>query len=57
MLEAGRPDEAVAALQRAVSWGPENVVSQRNLGVALHATGRSDEAIAAYHRALALDGR
>lgn len=51
-LEQGRPAEAVAPLERAVSLAPADAGLGLELGLALAATGHSADAVAAYTHAL-----
>lgn len=54
-LQAGRPDLAVASLQRAAAIKPDMVEAHFNLGNALHGDERFEEAAASYRRALDID--
>ncbi len=55
-LAAGRADEAVAALRRAVEALPDDPVLHYDLGVALERAGTRDEALKEYAHALRLEG-
>jgi predicted O-linked N-acetylglucosamine transferase (SPINDLY family) len=50
-----RAEDAVAALERALTCSPDHAIAHNNLGNALKALGRAEAALAAYERALALD--
>ncbi len=52
---ASHPNQAVVALQQAVSLAPANALAHANLGVALAHAGRWNDAAAEYRRALALN--
>lgn len=51
---AGRHDDAVEAMRRAILMAPRDVNLQADLGQTLAAAGRTDEAIAAFSQAVAL---
>jgi tetratricopeptide (TPR) repeat protein len=57
LLGAGRFDDAVWTLRRAIAIDPDHVQALNNIGNALVAQGAFDEAIDQYRRALALDPR
>jgi tetratricopeptide (TPR) repeat protein len=56
-VDAGRTDEGVSALSRAVAIDSSYALARRGLGVALNAAGRQAEAIAHHEAAIALDPR
>jgi len=51
---AGRNDEAIAHLHKALALGPDTGDTRSNLGLALLGAGRAQEAVAEFDRALAL---
>lgn len=53
-LWAGRPEEAVAPLERAVALRPEAADARLDLARALEGAGRSEEALSAFREAVAL---
>jgi Flp pilus assembly protein TadD len=53
--QAGRMDEAAAALRRAVAADPRSVVAYNNLGSMLERIGRLDEASAAFRKGLLIE--
>jgi tetratricopeptide (TPR) repeat protein len=53
--QAGRPEDALQWLTRAVAVEPRHPDAVFNLGVALGEAGRHEEALAAYDRTIALD--
>ena len=57
LLDAGRPEEALAASRAAVEREPDDVKARANAGVALIRMGRLEEAEARLRGALALDPR
>ncbi len=57
LLDAQRPEEALAASRAAVEHAPDDVKAHANAGVALIRLGRLDEAEEQLRRALALDPR
>ena len=54
LLQARRPEDAIAPLQRAVELLPQDAGSYNKLGIAFAQTGRLDEARVAMERAVAL---
>jgi len=54
-LAAGRPDEAVQWLSRAVAQAPENAAYHSDLGAAFRLCGQLDHAVASFRRAAELD--
>ncbi|MEM7707295.1 MAG: sulfotransferase [Pseudomonadota bacterium] len=54
LLQAKRPDQAIAPLKRAIELYPEDFESWNNLGGAWRRLGRLDDSADAYQRALAL---
>jgi tetratricopeptide (TPR) repeat protein len=52
---ANKPDEAIAAFQRAIDLNPKVAYPHNGLGNVYHSLGRHDEAIAAFQRAIDLD--
>ena len=57
LLEARRPEEALAAIQVAVKQDPDDVKAHANAGAALVRTGRLEEAEERLRHALGLDPR
>lgn len=57
LLESGRAEEALPALQRAARLAPADAGMQINLGNALRQLGRTGEALAAFRRAVELKPR
>ncbi len=55
LRQAGRSEEAVAALERAVQVSPEQPLFFNELGIAYRSNGQFAKAREAYERALALD--
>ena len=55
LFAAGRLDEAIAHLRKAVDLAPGSAVAHSDLGGALAQAGRRDEALQHIRRALALD--
>ena len=53
--QMGKPEEAIAFMQRSVALVPDSADWQSNLGIALQSVGRFDEALVAFERAIALD--
>ncbi|HEY2342866.1 MAG TPA: tetratricopeptide repeat protein, partial [Chthoniobacteraceae bacterium] len=53
--QSGRPDLAVALLQRAVAADPASAAAHSNLGSALQSASRLEEALSACRHAIALD--
>ena len=51
---SGRPDEAIAACNRAIALQPDLAEAHNNLGNALKDQGRLDEALACFRRAVEL---
>jgi tetratricopeptide (TPR) repeat protein len=51
----GRPEDALAAYQRAIELDPKDATPHNGLGNVYADLGRTDEAIAAYQRAIELD--
>lgn len=56
LREAGKHEDALAALDRAVALSPEHALAHFLRGDALRALGRDDAARAAWRRAIDLDG-
>jgi type IV pilus biogenesis/stability protein PilW len=54
LLEQGRHEEAVRAIQESIRLKPDDEDAYYNLGIALARSGREDEAVAAYRQALEL---
>ena len=54
-LEAGRMEEAVAGLRRAVGEDEENCQAWNDLGVMMEALGNPTRAVECYSRAIAID--
>jgi len=54
-MQAGRFDEGVSRLSRAVAIGPKHADVHGNLALALTMKGRDEEAIASFERSLALN--
>jgi tetratricopeptide (TPR) repeat protein len=54
LLNGGRPTEAIAHLQRAITIKPSHVLSYLNLGFAYADLGRPSEALATFRKAVAL---
>lgn len=54
-IQAGRPEDAVAAITRALELDPNQGPSHYNLGTILHSLGRYDEAISHFKEAIRLD--
>jgi protein O-mannosyl-transferase len=52
LLQAGQPEKAAAAFQRALQLKPDFADACNNLGIALKRTGRFSEAIRSYEQAL-----
>lgn len=52
LKNAGRYEEAVGVLRRAIDINPEHCNAYYNLGVTLHASSRHQEALGPYNRAL-----
>ncbi len=52
LLKSGRPEAAIAHLQRAVELDPAHSASWKLLGKALAAAGREPEALAVYERGM-----
>lgn len=52
LLEAGRVQDAVACLRRALDLDPANAAAWNDLGVVLEALGNRTDAIYCYRRAL-----
>ena len=57
LLQAGRPDEAIASLGRAVAVAPRSASTRVNLASGLQTVGRFREAVAEYLASLAIDDR
>jgi tetratricopeptide (TPR) repeat protein len=55
LTELGRPEEALASLERALACKPDFVAGHYNRGNALFALGRYDDALASFEGTLALD--
>jgi Tfp pilus assembly protein PilF len=55
LLQAGRPDDAIARYRRSLELNPSSASTHYNLGYALSAGGRRDEAIVQFREALAID--
>jgi Tfp pilus assembly protein PilF len=55
LLQAGRPDGAIARYRRSLELNPSSASTHYNLGYALSVRGRRDEAIAQFREALAID--
>jgi protein O-GlcNAc transferase len=53
LMQTGRPQEALAPLERAAAMAPDDAQGQVNLGSAYASNGRLPEAIQAFRRALA----
>ena len=53
-LQAGRPDQGVALIGRALQLGEGSAGAHSNLGEGLRALGRLEAALASYDRAIAL---
>jgi tetratricopeptide (TPR) repeat protein len=53
LADLGRPDEAIAALQRAVALQPKAAESHHNLGIMLARRGRLEEAVQEFRAGLA----
>jgi tetratricopeptide (TPR) repeat protein len=53
MLGAGRPADAIAPLQKAAFFEPQNAIIQHDLGLACLESGRLEESIAAFGQAIA----
>jgi tetratricopeptide (TPR) repeat protein len=51
----GRPEDAVAAMRRAVQLDPRSFLMNRHLGVALYFARHYDDALASLNRAIALE--
>jgi tetratricopeptide (TPR) repeat protein len=54
-VDAGRPADALPAIERAIELDAESVDARRVYGRVLHSLGRAEEAIAAYDAALTID--
>ena len=57
LIKSGRPDEAIALLQRSVNLNPSVAAYHHDLGFALWSAERIQEAIAAFTAALRVDPR
>jgi serine/threonine protein kinase/tetratricopeptide (TPR) repeat protein len=55
LLDQGKSDSAIAALEEAIRLDPADATAHFNLGAALRAKGDLDGAIAAYRKAIRLD--
>jgi tetratricopeptide (TPR) repeat protein len=55
LLQAGRPDEAMASIQTALKYAPDNAAAHTNLGNALWQKRQMDGAFAQYKRALEIE--
>ncbi len=55
LIEASRPTEAIATVDRAIAVGGETSVAFRLKGNALHTLGQKDDAISAYRQAIEID--
>ena len=55
LTELGRPDEALAQYQQALSINPDSILAHLNLGNALGALNRLDDALRSYAEVLARD--
>jgi len=54
-LDAGKPQEAIAALKEVLEQNPDNYGVWFNLGVAYGMAGQDDEAVTAFRKVLALE--
>lgn len=54
LLEAGRPQQAVAEFRAALQTMPNSVEAHNNLGIALGSQGKLDDAIEQFQLALGL---